>query len=214
VNDRAGVLTFLCGASLAEQSNMNALTLILVPAVGPMQDLPYAVDGYFSFRNIDLDPDLGGKYEYHAQGPTTSVDASGAMVTADLNNNEALKTICSTNAYACHYFNTCDARMGYWTMNDSNTTYLKNTTGAVETDDAGGKYLHVKNADTYCISYTGWALPASMVKTQCDQDSSCSGFKMRNDNSFGWLCKVSPGVVCNDGWFRLSPLNTVKALAQ
>jgi len=195
---------------------MTALSLLALPLTALVRDVPSTFDGYFTFRNIDLE--MGGKYQFHAQGPTTTVDTSGAMVTANLNDAEALKSICSTNKDACHYFNTCDARMGYWTKTDSNTTYLKNTTGAVETDDAGGKYLHVSHADTYCKSYTGWALPASMVKAQCDQDSTCSGFKMRNDNSFGWLCKVSEGTPCGDisdydAWFRLLTTNTIEATA-
>jgi hypothetical protein len=200
---------------------MIALSLIVYPLAGLVRDLPSTFDGYFTFSNIDLDCEegsgctygktLGGHYDYHVQGPTTSVAPSGAMVTTNLNNNQVLKAICSTSTDACHFFNTCDARMGFWTKTDSNTTYLKNTTGTVENDDIGGHYLHVTNADTYCTSYTGWALPASMVKTQCDQDSTCSGFKMRNDDSFGWLCKMFAADF--DTWLRLSSSGVSKAVA-
>jgi hypothetical protein len=82
---------------------------------------------------------------------------------------------------------------GVWSPNTTVHTYISSSVGTFQQGSSPGtKYFVVKGANIFCHTYVGWALPASQVKTECDNDPKCQGFIMQTDNAYGSLCAFKP----------------------
>jgi hypothetical protein len=100
---------------------------------------------------------------------------------------EIMTAICDAFSDACDWHHGNAAAIGTRTPNASVTTYLKNSKGEIKTGSVPGSKYFVNNAGEWCRQTTGWALPASQVSTECNNDAECDGFIARNDNTYGNL---------------------------
>merc|ERR1711998_722783 len=155
--------------------------------LGTLPDFP----GYITFPSRSFDGSAPDIAWYNPFAPMTGMKtyySSSRMIT----DSKLLTAICDTYSDACQWHNggAGDGAVGYFALDDSVNTYIKNGTGTVVSSAAGSEYFVVPAHNVYCKKYVGWDLPSDQVIKECDNDSKCDGAIIKTDNSHGDLCQL------------------------
>jgi hypothetical protein len=170
-------------------------------------------DNYTKIPGVSFEDasNVPGSSNYvHMHAPDTS--HSGVLnynSTRPLNGHpEILTAICDVFADACDWHNGDGNAIGKRTPNASVSTYLKNSKGTIQDGSVPGSRYFVNDGDEWCTQTKAWAQPASVIATQCDMDTECDGFIMRNDNTYGSLCAYTTPSYSTTGTYRNSTTGT------
>jgi len=164
--------------------------LVLFPvSMAYTQALPN-FDGYLKFAANFKDITY---YYPMAPDPNAPAGSHGYSSTRKISDSGILTSICDTYKDACQWHNGGgDAATGTLTYNSTVNTYIKESIGTIingSTPDSKYFRFDSTSRNIWLHSYVGWALPVDLIKSQCDNDTTCDAFVMHVDNSYGALAK-------------------------
>jgi len=151
------------------------------------------LDGYLRFQTS---MDRWGYVEYYyPMAPDPSAHGHKYTSTRKITSSSVLTAICDTYDDACGFHNGENGATGKFVYNSTANTYVKKAIGVVvDGSTPTSKYFKMDTnppRNIYCMPYVGWALPVDLIKSYCNNDTTCDGFIMEVDNSYGRLCKFS-----------------------
>ena len=133
---------------------------------------------------------------YIPMAPDPNAEGGWYASKRPISDPSVLTMICDTYSDACKWHNGGDASTGTFATNSTANTYIKKSIGTIVNGSTSStKYFTFDESSVgrniWCQPYVGWALPASIIKGECDQDTSCDAFIMKVDQSYGQLCKFA-----------------------
>jgi hypothetical protein len=184
---------------------LSALVASISPACAVLNALP-DIGNYTKIPDVSLENLPGASNWMYMYAPDTSHPGipdytSNRRGLGD--NPDIMTAVCDAFSDACDWHNGPGGAVGKRTPNASVTTYLRNSAGTFEDGSVPGSRYFVSKSREWCDQTVAWVQPATIIAYLCDSDPECDGFIMRNDDTYGALCKFPSRSGGGQSYFKL-----------